>query len=72
MPRAEYQPEGPQSENSGGENGPPPGLDPIILGLLARLPKPGDVWPETQHNLWIELLKGSLKLIYKDDDKRHD
>jgi hypothetical protein len=23
----------------------PPGIDPIIQGLLVRLPKSGDVWP---------------------------
>jgi hypothetical protein len=37
-----------------------------IRGLLARLPKSGDVWPEQERNLWLELLKGSFKLIYKD------
>lgn len=50
--------------NSGG--GPPSGVDPIIQGLLARLPQSGEVWPETERNLWLELLKGSFKLIYRD------
>jgi hypothetical protein len=40
------------------------------MGLLARLPKTGNVWPESERALWLELLKGSFKLIYKDDDKR--
>jgi hypothetical protein len=57
--------------NGGGGNGgdgkPPfPHVDPIIQGLLARLPKSGDVWPEAARDLWLELLKGSFKLIYKD------
>jgi hypothetical protein len=30
----------------------------------------GNVWPESERALWLELLKGSFKLIYKDDDKR--
>ena len=45
----------------------PPEIDPIIRGLLARLPKSGDVWPEAERTLWLELLKGSFKLIYKDE-----
>jgi hypothetical protein len=74
MPGVTYQPDGPRanenekpgSGNGGGGNGLPPGIDPIILGLLARLPKAGEVWPEAQRDLWVELLKGSFKLIYKD------
>jgi hypothetical protein len=61
-------------EGAGGHDGGggkiPPEIDPIIMGLLARLPKTGDVWPESERTLWLELLKGSFKLIYKDDDKR--
>jgi hypothetical protein len=40
------------------------------MGLLARLPKTGDVWPESERTLWLELLKGSFKLIYMDDDNQ--
>lgn len=43
-------------------------LDPIIRGLLERLPKSGAVWPETERKLWIGLLEGSFKLIYSDKD----
>jgi hypothetical protein len=64
----------PTKEGAGGHDGGsgkiPPEIDPIIVGLLARLPKTGDVWPESERTLWLELLKGSFKLIYKDDDKR--
>lgn len=49
-----------------GDGGPPSGVDPIIQGLLARLPKSGEVWPEADRDLWLDLLKGSFKLIYKD------
>jgi hypothetical protein len=34
--------------------------------LLKRLPKSGEVWPEGQRKLWLELLAGSFKLIYQD------
>jgi hypothetical protein len=46
----------------------PPGLDPIIAGLLKRLPKSGDVWAKAQRKLWLGLLEGSFDLIYKDDN----
>ena len=51
--------------DSGGGEG-PTGIDPIIAGLLKRLPKSGDVWPEAERKLWLDLLAGSFKLIYKD------
>jgi hypothetical protein len=35
---------------------------------LARLPKSGDVWSEADRKLWLNLLEGSFKLIYKDKD----
>jgi hypothetical protein len=39
--------------------------------LLSRLPKSGDVWPEADRKLWLQLLEGSFKLIYKDkSDKK--
>jgi hypothetical protein len=43
-------------------------IDPIIRGLLARLPKSGDVWPEADRKLWLQLLEDSFKLIYKDQE----
>jgi hypothetical protein len=53
--------------DGGGGGGNQTDIDPIIRGLLARLPKSGDVWPEAQRKLWLELLEGSFKLIYKDE-----
>jgi hypothetical protein len=32
----------------------------------ARLPISGDIWPEAERKLWLQLLEGSFKLIYKD------
>jgi hypothetical protein len=29
-------------------------------------PKSGNVWPEAERKLWLQLLEGSFKLIYKD------
>jgi hypothetical protein len=60
-----------QRRTSGGGTGGDGGgdqvdIDPIIQGLLARLPKSGDVWPEAERKLWLNLLEGSFKLIYKD------
>ncbi len=52
---------------SGGDG--PTGVDPIIAGLLKRLPKSGDVWPEAERKLWLQLLEGSFKLIYKDNEE---
>jgi hypothetical protein len=51
----------------GGGGGEQPPIDPIIQGLLSRLPKSGDVWPEADRKLWLQLLEGSFKLIYKDN-----
>lgn len=50
----------------GGDEGDMPAVDPIIAGLLKRLPKSGDLWPEVERKLWLQLLEGSFKLIYKD------
>ena len=51
---------------AGGGGDEPPAIDPIIAGLLKRLPKSGDVWPEAERKLWLDLLEGSFKLIYQD------
>lgn len=53
-------------EGGGGDGGDGEAIDPIIAGLLKRLPKSGEIWPEPQRDLWLELLKGSFKLIYRD------
>jgi hypothetical protein len=34
------------------------------------LPKTGAVWTEAERKLWLDLLSGSFKLIYKDNDKQ--
>jgi hypothetical protein len=52
--------------NGGGGNGGSSDVDPIIGGLLARLPKSGEVWPEAERKLWLQLLEGSFRLIFKE------
>ncbi len=64
-PRDEKREDANGSGDSGGGGDVPP-IDPIIAGLLKRLPKSGDVWPETDRKLWLQLLEGSFKLIYKE------
>jgi hypothetical protein len=53
----------------GGGGGDQTDIDQIIRGLLARLPKSGEIWPEPERKLWLDLLAGSFKLIYKDEDQ---
>jgi hypothetical protein len=55
----------------GGGGGDGPTVDPIIQGLLARLPKTGQVWPENERKLWLQLLEGSFKLIYKEAEQKN-
>jgi hypothetical protein len=57
---------GDRGTGSGSGGGEPPRIDPIIQGLLSRLPKSGEAWPEADRKLWLQLLEGSFKLIYKD------
>lgn len=54
-------------KRGGGGGGDDGDVDPIIKGLLARLPKTGAVWVERDRKLWIGLLENSFKLIYGDD-----
>ncbi|MDQ0467714.1 hypothetical protein [Labrys wisconsinensis] len=59
-------PAAPKNGNGGNGGGGGNSVDPIIQGLLARLPPTGAIWPEDERTLWLDLLKGSFKLIYKD------
>ena len=44
-------------------------LDPIIKGLLEKLPPPGQEWSEDQRKLWLGLLENTFRLIYKEPVK---
>lgn len=55
----------PKNKNGGGGNG-PTGLDPVIKGLVDKLPPPGSVWAEPDRQLWLQILESSFKLVYED------
>jgi hypothetical protein len=74
-PREESSETPSREPNYGGNNGgDPPPVDPIIAGLLKRLPTSGSMWPKAQRKLWLQLLEGSFELIYEDksDDDLSD
>ena len=49
-----------------------PDLDPIILGLIHRLPATGDVWPMRHRKQWLELMAGTFNLVYEDEDGQNN
>jgi hypothetical protein len=46
-----------RGERGGGGDDEPPAIDQIIMGLLKRLPKSGDVWPEAERDCVLQLTK---------------
>jgi hypothetical protein len=66
--REEEKPREEEHGSNGGGGGDPPAIDPIIAGLLKRLPNSGAHWPKTQRKLWLQLLEGSFELIYRDNE----
>lgn len=52
--------------NGGGGDNLPPGLDPILRGLIIRLPKSGAKWPKSERKLWLQILENSFDLVYRD------
>lgn len=54
----------------GGDDGAPPNkLDPIIRGLVDKLPPSGAIWPKSKRKLWLQILENSLEFVYENDDK---
>ena len=43
-------------------------LDPIIEGLIQRLPAPGDVFPPHERALWLQIIPLVFQLIYLDKE----
>ncbi|HEX3451272.1 MAG TPA: hypothetical protein VHS97_23665 [Isosphaeraceae bacterium] len=43
-------------------------LDPIVDGLLDRLPAPGDVFMPADRQLWIKIMTDVFQLIYLDKE----
>ena len=58
----------PLAARSSGMSGPPPisqpALDPLIQGLLTRLPKAGDGWSKEKRERWLTTLRANLDMIY--------
>ena len=42
-------------------------LDPILKGLIARLPASGAHWPKSERKKWVSILQSSFELIYEDE-----
>ena len=59
----------PETKKGGGDdNGNlPPGLDPIIMGLIDRLPDAGKPWPLKDRKLWLGILESAFELVYTDE-----
>jgi hypothetical protein len=45
--------------------------DPLILGLVARLPKPDGIWQLEERARWLRTAAGVFDLIYKARDGDH-
>ena len=43
-------------------------LDPIIEGLIARLPASGVEWPEQQRKEWLAMLEQAFKVVYEEGE----
>jgi hypothetical protein len=52
---------------NGGGGGDTPSLDPIIKGLIDRLPPPGTTWSKAKRKLWLQILENSFDLVYEED-----
>ncbi|KQQ60931.1 hypothetical protein ASF69_00350 [Rhizobium sp. Leaf311] len=43
-------------------------IDPIIRGLISRLPASGANWSKSKRKLWLQILENSFDLVYEDDE----
>lgn len=43
------------------------GLDPLIAGLLRRMPQAGQPWPIPERARWLQTLAMNLSFIHEDD-----
>lgn len=48
----------------------PADIDPVVKGLLTHLPAPGSVWPSEDRKLWLELLEGTFRLIFREKPRQ--
>jgi hypothetical protein len=45
-------------------------LDPLIAGLLDRLPPPGESWSEDKRKRWLQTFEANLEMIYPSEQKK--
>jgi len=57
------------SGGSGGGSLPPSGLDPVIAGLLGKLPEPNSRWPKEGRRRWLQTLVNAIDLVYTAPDE---
>lgn len=57
---------GPSGGSSTGGGGPlpPASLDPVIAGLLGKLPEPNSRWPKEGRRRWLQTLVNAIDLVY--------
>lgn len=60
----------PKRGGVGGGGYEPPDIDPIIRGLIDRLPPAGGRWSKSKRKLWLQILENSFDLVYEDDDEK--
>ena len=41
-------------------------LDPILWGLLEKLPEPGAIWDKPERVKWLQLFQLTLEMLYPD------
>jgi hypothetical protein len=47
-------------------------LDPLIVGLLDRLPPPGESWSIEKRKKWLLTFEANLEMIYPAEEKKTD
>ena len=62
---------GKEAKGGGDGGGLPPKLDPIIRGLIDRLPEAGANWPHQERKLWLGILENTFQLVYRDKEGPH-
>jgi hypothetical protein len=59
--------DGRKKEGGGGGGDGYAGLDPLIAGLLRRMPSAGEQWPIRERARWLQTLAMNLSFIHEDD-----
>ncbi len=43
-------------------------IDPVVKGLLTHLPPAGSIWPAAERKLWLDLLEGTFRMIFRETE----